>query len=48
LFLEEFVNKTPWAHFDIYSWVGSASGAYSEKGGNGQLVQCLAHLCEQL
>ncbi|MBY0386169.1 leucyl aminopeptidase family protein [bacterium] len=48
LFLEEFVNKTPWAHFDIYSWVGSASGAFSEKGGNGQLVQCLAHLCEQL
>lgn len=48
LFLEAFVSQTPWAHFDIYSWVGSPSGALSEKGGNGQLVQCLAHLCESL
>lgn len=48
LFLEAFVGTTPWAHFDIYSWTGSASGALSEKGGNGQLVQCLARFCEQL
>jgi leucyl aminopeptidase len=48
LFLEMFVAGTPWAHFDIYSWVGSATGAYSERGGNGQTVQCLANLCENL
>ncbi len=48
LFLEAFVGTTPWAHFDIYAWTGSANGALSEKGGNGQLVQCLANLCEQL
>lgn len=48
LFLEAFVNNIPWAHFDIYSWTGSASGAFSEKGGTGQVVQCLAHVCEGL
>ncbi len=48
LFLEAFVGTTPWAHFDIYSWTGSASGALSEKGGNGQLVQSLAQLCLDL
>ncbi len=48
LFLEAFVGETPWAHLDIYSWTGSASGALSERGGNGQLVQCLAHLCDSL
>jgi leucyl aminopeptidase len=48
LFLEAFVGETPWAHLDIYSWTGSSSGALSERGGNGQLVQCLAHLCESL
>jgi leucyl aminopeptidase len=46
LFLEAFVGETPWAHFDIYSWTGSSSGALSERGGNGQLVQCLAQLCD--
>lgn len=44
LFLEAFVGTTPWAHFDIYSWVGSAGAAYSEKGGNGQTVQLLSQL----
>lgn len=48
LFLEAFVGDTPWAHLDIYSWTGSSSGALSERGGNGQLVQCLAHLCDEL
>ncbi len=48
LFLEAFINNTPWAHFDIYAWTGSPSGALSEKGGSGQLVQCLAHLCDSI
>jgi len=48
LFLEAFVANVPWAHFDIYSWVGSPSGAYSEKGGSGQLVQSLATFCNSL
>jgi leucyl aminopeptidase len=44
LFLEQFVNAVPWAHFDIYAWTSSGSGALSEKGGNGQIVQLLAFL----
>lgn len=43
-FLEQFVNGLPWAHFDIYAWTSSGSGALSEKGGNGQIVQLLAFL----
>jgi leucyl aminopeptidase len=41
LFLQEFVGSIPWAHFDIYAWRDSASGACSEAGGNGQCVQAL-------
>lgn len=44
LFLEQFIGTTPWAHFDIYAWASSGSGALSEKGGNGQIVQLLAFL----
>lgn len=47
LFLEAFVNQVPWAHIDIYAWASSAGGAFSEKGGSGQMVQTLAHLCER-
>ncbi|MBY0316258.1 MAG: leucyl aminopeptidase family protein [Bdellovibrionales bacterium] len=46
LFLEAFVDGTPWAHLDIYAWASSASGAFSEKGGSGQMVQTLCHFCE--
>lgn len=42
LFLESFVQKQPWAHFDIYAWSDAADGALLEAGGNGQLVQTLA------
>lgn len=48
LFLEAFVGDIPWAHLDIYAWASSASGAFSEKGGSGQMVQTLAHFCESL
>jgi len=47
LFLENFVAGVPWAHFDIYSW-SLGGGAFSEKGGSGQVVQCMAKLCEEL
>ncbi len=42
IFLETFVRKTPWVHFDIYAWKDSPSGCYLESGGNGQLVQALS------
>ena len=41
LFLESFVQKQPWAHFDMYAWTDSADGPYSESGGSGQTVQNL-------
>jgi len=41
LFLQSFAGTTPWAHFDIYSWVDGATGCWSEAGGNGQTVQTL-------
>lgn len=43
LFLESFVDKVPWAHFDIYAWKDGTDGAINEAGGNGQTVQTLAH-----
>lgn len=48
MFLQEFIGDTPWAHFDIYSWVDSANGPYFQKGGNGQLVQSLSFLVQEL
>jgi len=42
VFLEEFVNETPWVHFDINGWTDSLRGGFSEKGGNGQLVQLMS------
>ena len=47
LFLEAFVAGVPWAHFDIYAWT-SNTGVFNEKGGNGQMVQCLSQFCEGL
>lgn len=42
LFLESFVQKKPWAHFDMYAWHdGGADGAMSESGASGQTVQNL-------
>lgn len=43
LFLQEFVGDVPWAHYDIYSWQDSASGALLDPGGSGQMVQALVH-----
>lgn len=41
LFLQKFVKDIPWAHFDFHAWVMSSQGAFTEPGGNGQVVQCL-------
>jgi len=46
LFLEAFVESTPWVHLDIYGWVPKASGVYRHTGGSGQMVQALAHFLE--
>ncbi len=42
LFLESFVDGTPWAHLDIYAWKDSAEGPWLESGGSGQAVALLA------
>ena len=42
LFLENFINKTPWVHLDIYAWNDRASGALNESGGSGQAARALA------
>lgn len=36
LFLEAFVGKKPWAHFDIYAWMDKSSSLFAEPGGSGQ------------
>jgi len=41
LFLEKFVQGTPWVHFDVMSWNNSGEGAVSD-GANAQCVQTLA------
>jgi leucyl aminopeptidase len=46
LFLESFIGKVPWAHFDIYAWKDKPDGVCMEAGGSGQIVQCLAHWLE--
>lgn len=47
LFLESFVNDSPWAHFDIYAWKDGPDGAINEAGGSGQMVQTLAFFLDQ-
>ncbi len=41
LFLENFVGGIPWAHFDIYAWMNSATNVFGASGGSGQIVQAL-------
>lgn len=49
LFLEKFVARKPWAHFDVYAWSDKATGALQTSGGNGQTVQTLTRfLTERL
>lgn len=46
LFLEKFVARKSWAHFDIYAWTDKATGALQGSGGNGQTVQTLARFLQ--
>ncbi len=48
LFLEHFVEGTPWVHMDLYAWADGPSGGCMERGGNGQAVQCMAFALETL
>lgn len=48
LFLERFVGKVPWLHFDLYAWTEGALGGCAESGGNGQAVQLLSQVLEEL
>lgn len=48
MFLQEFTNDVPWAHLDIYAWIGSRQKGYRSSGGSGQGVQCLAQFISQL
>lgn len=41
LFLEQFVDGTPWAHLDIMAWADGGQGCMREAGGNGQGVALL-------
>ncbi len=41
LFLQKFVGRVSWAHFDIYAWKDSPEGAWLEGGGSGQAVLAL-------
>ena len=44
LFLRKFVENTPFAHVDIYSWVDSPQMPLKEPGGSGQGVELLVNL----
>lgn len=46
LFLEKFVARKPWAHFDVYAWSDKATGALTSSGGNGQTVQTLTRFLQ--
>lgn len=48
LFLEYFVEDTPWAHLDIMAWSDKAKGYIGEQGANGQGVQCLIQYLDNL
>ena len=49
LFLQRFIkNQVPWLHFDLYCWTDRAVGALGDVGGNGQGVQLMIHLLENI
>jgi len=49
LFLRKFIHKnTAWAHFDIFAWQDGNKGAYLERGGSGQTVQCLIQFLKSI
>ena len=49
LFLQRFVKgNIPWLHFDLYCWTDRAVGALGDVGGNGQGIQMMIHLLENI
>lgn len=48
LFLESFVEDHLWAHVDMMGWNDKPYGALSEVGGNGQMVQGLIGMLENI
>ncbi|MES3037646.1 MAG: leucyl aminopeptidase family protein [Bdellovibrionota bacterium] len=46
LFLQKYVNGTPWAHLDIYAWADRAQGAVASSGGHAQTLQTLMDFIE--
>lgn len=49
LFLQRFVRSDiPWLHFDLYCWTDRAVGGLTDIGGNGQGVQMIAALIDEL
>lgn len=49
LFLQRFIkHQVPWLHFDLYCWTDRAAGALGDVGGNGQGVQMMIHLLENI
>lgn len=41
LFLEKFVGRTKWAHFDIFGWTSAQKPSLCQKGGSGQGVETM-------
>jgi leucyl aminopeptidase len=49
LFLQRFVKyQIPWLHFDMYCWSDRSNGVIQDSGGNGQGVQMMVRLLEQI
>ncbi len=49
LFLQKFVrNDIPWLHFDLHCWAERPNGGMTDIGGNGQGIQLIAALIDEL
>lgn len=49
LFLQKFIrDDLPWLHFDLHCWNDRPAGGLSDIGGNGQGIQMIAALLDEL
>lgn len=49
LFLQKFIrDDLPWLHFDLHCWNDRPSGGLADIGGNGQGIQMIAALIDEL
>lgn len=49
LFLQKFIRTDiPWLHFDLYCWTDRPNGGLADIGGNGQGIQLVAALIDEL